>query len=126
MPNKTEPAPPEKYIFLDRDGVINRDSDAYVKSWAEFEFLPGSLAALKKLTLAGYRIIVVSNQAGIGRGLMTDHQVEELKNDLKAQVPMGRLGTPDEIARAAVFLASDDSSYITGCELPVSGGLGQL
>jgi NAD(P)-dependent dehydrogenase (short-subunit alcohol dehydrogenase family) len=49
-----------------------------------------------------------------------------LKRGLEAQVPLGRLGTPDEIARAAVFLASDDSSYITGSELPVSGGLGQL
>jgi len=57
---------------------------------------------------------------------MADRQVEELKRDLEVQVPMGRLGTPHEIARAAVFLASDDSSYMTGCELPVSGGLGQI
>lgn len=57
---------------------------------------------------------------------MENQQVEGLKSDLEGQVPMGRLGTPDEIARAAVFLASDDSSYITGCELPVSGGLGQI
>lgn len=57
---------------------------------------------------------------------MEDQQVEGLKNDLEDQVPMGRLGTPAEIARAAVFLASDDSSYMTGCELPVSGGLGQI
>jgi len=57
---------------------------------------------------------------------MTAGQVEELKRGLEAQVPLGRLGTPDEIARAAVFLASDDSSYITGSEIPVSGGLGQL
>ena len=61
-----------------------------------------------------------------GRLGMEDQQVEGLKSDLEGQVPMGRLGTPDEIARAAVFLASDDSSYMTGCELPVSGGLGQI
>ena len=61
-----------------------------------------------------------------GRLGMEDQQVEGLKSDLEDQVPMGRLGTPDEIARAAVFLASDDSSYMTGCELPVSGGLGQI
>lgn len=57
---------------------------------------------------------------------MTADEVAGLKRDLEAQVPMNRLGTPGEIARAAVFLASDDSSYITGAEVPVSGGLGQL
>lgn len=53
-------------------------------------------------------------------------RVAELKRGLEAQVPVGRLGTAREVARAALFLASDDSSYITGCELPVSGGLGLL
>jgi len=45
---------------------------------------------------------------------------------LEATVPMNRLGTPDEIAKAAVFLASDDSSYITGIELFVDGGTAQI
>jgi NAD(P)-dependent dehydrogenase (short-subunit alcohol dehydrogenase family) len=57
---------------------------------------------------------------------MTADQVEALKKALEAQVPMGRLGTAEEVARAAVFLASDDASYLTGAELPVSGGLGQI
>ena len=57
---------------------------------------------------------------------LTDNQLEGLKTDLQVQVPMGRLGTPEEIARAAVFLASHDASYITGAEWPVSGGLGQI
>jgi NAD(P)-dependent dehydrogenase (short-subunit alcohol dehydrogenase family) len=52
--------------------------------------------------------------------------VETLKKGLAEQVPARRLGTPEEVARAAVFLASDDATYITGCELPVSGGLGQI
>jgi NAD(P)-dependent dehydrogenase (short-subunit alcohol dehydrogenase family) len=45
---------------------------------------------------------------------------------LSASVPLGRLGTPDEIAKAAVFLASDDSSFVTGIELFVDGGAAQI
>jgi len=40
----------KRYVFLDRDGVINKDSPDYVKSWSEFEFLPGSLDAIRLLT----------------------------------------------------------------------------
>ncbi|MGZ6243046.1 MAG: SDR family oxidoreductase, partial [Candidatus Binataceae bacterium] len=51
---------------------------------------------------------------------------EELKASLIASVPLGRLGIADEIARAAVFLASDDSSFVTGTELFVDGGAAQI
>ena len=51
---------------------------------------------------------------------------DDVKKGLIAGVPMGRLGTPDEIAKAAVFLASDDSSFITGIELFVDGGTAQV
>ena len=44
----------KRYVFLDRDGVINKDSPDYVKSWAEFEFLPGSLDAIRLLTEQGF------------------------------------------------------------------------
>jgi NAD(P)-dependent dehydrogenase (short-subunit alcohol dehydrogenase family) len=51
---------------------------------------------------------------------------EERLKMIKGGVPLGRLGTPDEIAKAAVFLASDDSSYVTGIELFVDGGMAQV
>jgi len=67
LPSDTTSSAPPKYIFLDRDGVINRDSSDYIKRWEEFEFLPGSLTAIRNLTTAGYRIIIITNQSIIGR-----------------------------------------------------------
>ena len=58
-----------KLIILDRDGTINHDSDKYIKSPAEWKPVKGSLEAIARLTQAGFRIVVATNQSGIGRGL---------------------------------------------------------
>lgn len=58
-----------KLIILDRDGVINVDSDQFIKSPAEWKPLPGSLEAIARLSQAGYRVVVATNQSGVGRGL---------------------------------------------------------
>ena len=58
-----------KLIILDRDGVINYDSDQFIKSPEEWKPLPGSLAAIARLCQAGYRVVVATNQSGVGRGL---------------------------------------------------------
>lgn len=58
-----------KLIILDRDGVINHDSDEFVKSTEEWIPLPGSLEAIARLNQAGYRVVVATNQSGIARGL---------------------------------------------------------
>jgi len=58
-----------KLVILDRDGVINEDSDDYVKSVAEWQPIPGSLEAIARLSQAGCHVAVASNQSGIGRGL---------------------------------------------------------
>ena len=57
-----------RLIILDRDGVINQDSDDYIKSVDEFIPLPGSLEAIARLSQAGYRVAVATNQSGIARG----------------------------------------------------------
>lgn len=57
-----------KLVILDRDGVINYDSDEYIKSVDEFVFIPGSVEAIARLNQAGYRVAVATNQSGIGRG----------------------------------------------------------
>lgn len=59
-----------KLVILDRDGVINEDSDAFIKSVAEWHPIPGSLAAIAQLYQAGYHVYIASNQSGIGRGLL--------------------------------------------------------
>jgi D-glycero-D-manno-heptose 1,7-bisphosphate phosphatase len=58
-----------KLAILDRDGVINYDSKQFIKSPAEWRPIPGSLEAIAKLTQSGYRVVVATNQSGLGRGL---------------------------------------------------------
>ena len=58
-----------KLVILDRDGVINEDSDDYIKSPDEWHPIPGSLAAIARLHRAGWRVVVVTNQSGVARGL---------------------------------------------------------
>ena len=70
-------------LFLDRDGVINeRIIDGYVKKWEEFSFLPGVLDAMKLLDKFFGRIVVVSNQQGVGKELMTEQDVNGLHKKL--------------------------------------------
>jgi len=74
-------------LFLDRDGVVNRKlENAYVRDWDEYEFLPGVLNALR--TLAGIfgRTIIVTNQQGIGKGLMTEADLASLHNQMIAAI----------------------------------------
>ena len=68
----------KKFIFLDRDGVINEDLFDYVKSPLEFKFIKGSLEAIIKLSKSGFQIIVVTNQACIGTGIATTQDVENV------------------------------------------------
>jgi D-glycero-D-manno-heptose 1,7-bisphosphate phosphatase len=65
-------------ICLDRDGVINQDSDAYVKNADEWIPLPGSLEAIATLTKAGKAVMIASNQAGISKGKFTAHDLENM------------------------------------------------
>jgi NAD(P)-dependent dehydrogenase (short-subunit alcohol dehydrogenase family) len=69
----------------------------------------------------GYTETAIFNKAGLAQ-----ERVDELKVGFAAAVPMGRMGRPDEVAKAAVFLASDDSSYVAGIELFVDGGVAQV
>ena len=67
--------------FLDRDGVINADR-AYVHRWEDFEFLPGALEAMARLDAAGWRLVIVTNQSGIARGLYDEAQFDALMREV--------------------------------------------
>ena len=64
-------------VFLDRDGVINVDS-GYVGDWDSFVFLPGVIEAMRALCDAGYALVIVTNQSGIGRGFYTEEDFQVL------------------------------------------------
>ncbi len=73
-----------KYVFLDRDGVINEfpGNGNYVTKVKNFQFIPGSLQAIRKLTEAGYTIFVISNQAGVGKGVYSENKLNRINNKM--------------------------------------------
>ena len=76
-----------KFVLLDRDGVINqRIIGGYVTSWPEFVFLPGVLDALRLLEQNQYAVLVLSNQAGVGKGLMSMLDLEEITRRFRERV----------------------------------------
>jgi D-glycero-D-manno-heptose 1,7-bisphosphate phosphatase len=75
-----------KIIFIDRDGVINVDLGGYVTRPEDFRFETGAGEALKKFSLKGYRIIVISNQAGVGDGVFTEEQLEAVQQSMEASL----------------------------------------
>lgn len=74
-----------KMIFLDRDGVINRKAPPhdYIKSVNEFHMLPGAGEAIHLLNVAGYKVVIVTNQRGIARGLMTMEDLNQVHQFMK-------------------------------------------
>lgn len=77
--------------FLDRDGVLNLDR-AYVHAIEEFEWVPGALDAARRLAEAGFALVIVTNQSGIGRGYYTEADFERLTAWMKAELE--RAGAP--------------------------------
>lgn len=106
-----------KAVFLDRDGVVNKypgDYD-YVKSWQEFRFLPGVFRALRLLLENGFKIFIISNQAGVGKGLYSQGQLDEItKNMLDAFSTEG-------IEISGVYYCTHTPEDHCGCRKPKSG-----
>ncbi|MGR9073605.1 MAG: D-glycero-beta-D-manno-heptose 1,7-bisphosphate 7-phosphatase [Gammaproteobacteria bacterium] len=75
-----------KYVLLDRDGVINQDSDDYIKSPEEWNPIEGSLEAIALLNRHGYKVVVVTNQSGLRRGLFNRETLDRIHAKMRAMV----------------------------------------
>ncbi len=75
-----------KIIILDRDGVINEDSDAYIKSHEEWVPITGSIEAIVRLGLAGFTVVVVTNQSGLARGLFSETALSNMHHKMSQLV----------------------------------------
>ena len=130
----------QKALPLMPDGaaIIVNGSIASIKGMPAFGVYAASKAALRSFARTWsvdlkdrkIRVNVISPGTVITPGYksagLSDEQIEEFEAQASAATPLGRAGTPDEIAKAVVFLASDDSSFITGIELFVDGGAAQI
>jgi len=109
-----------KLIVLDRDGVINHDSDQFIKTPDEWRPVPGSLEAIARLNHAGFRVVVATNQSGVGRGLLdiaTLNAIHEKMHRALAQVG-GRLD--------AIFFCPHTADSQCGCRKPKPGMLEEI
>ena len=68
----------KKVVFLDRDGTINVDSADYIKNRSEFEFIPGSIQAIRDLTVNGYTVIVITNQSALARRFVSAEELDAM------------------------------------------------
>jgi D-glycero-D-manno-heptose 1,7-bisphosphate phosphatase len=73
-------------VFLDRDGVINRLRSDYVTSWDTFEFLPHAKDAIRMLSGAGIRVVVVTNQRAVARGLLSVEELTAIHENMRAEL----------------------------------------
>jgi len=109
----------KKFIFLDRDGVINEDLYDYVTSPKDFRFIEGSLEAIKTLTSSGYEIIVATNQACIGSGIASEEEIKEVNEFMTQKIT--EVGGKIE----AVMVCPHKQDARCGCRKPEIGLLVQ-
>ena len=104
-------------VILDRDGVINHDSDDYIKSPDEWQPLPGSLEAIARLCRADYTVVVATNQAGVGRGLFSLEMLIRIHRKMASSIrdKGGRLDS--------VFFCPHSPADQCGCRKPKPGML---
>ena len=109
-----------KLIVLDRDGVINQDSDQFIKTPDEWRVVPGSLEAIARLNHAGYRVVVATNQSGIGRGLFDMAMLNTIHE--KMHKALAHVGARLD----AVFFCPHTADARCDCRKPKPGMLAEI
>jgi len=109
-----------KLIILDRDGVINNDSDQFIKNPEEWVPIPGSLEAIAQLNQAGYRVVVATNQSGVGRGLFDMAMLNTIHDKMHKACSM--VGARID----AVFFCPHAANAKCGCRKPKSGMMEEI
>ncbi len=109
-----------KLVILDRDGVINHDSDQFIKSTEEWKPIAGSLEAIARLSQAGYRVVVATNQSGVGRGLF-DMAVLNAIHDKMCKAVAQAGGRID-----AIFYCPHAADAECNCRKPKSGMIEEI
>ena len=104
-----------KLVILDRDGVINRDSDSFIKGPEEWFALPGSLEAIARLSRANWRVVVASNQSGIARGLFSMATLNAIHAKLRSE--LAHVGG----AIDAIFICPHGPDERCACRKPATG-----
>ncbi|MFM2111709.1 MAG: hypothetical protein RLZZ271_369 [Pseudomonadota bacterium] len=109
-----------KLVILDRDGTINMDSDDYIKSALEWEPLPGAMQAIAALNHSGWRVVVATNQSGIGRGLFDITALNEMHDKMNRLLAVhgGRVD--------AVFYCPHSPEEECNCRKPAPGLFEQI
>jgi D-glycero-D-manno-heptose 1,7-bisphosphate phosphatase len=105
----------QRYILLDRDGVINHDSDEFIKSPDEWIPIEGSLEAIALFNAQGYQVIVVTNQSGVARGLLDEAMLE------KIHAKMHRLVSEKGGHIAAIYFCPHGVGSACECRKPKAG-----
>jgi len=110
----------KRFIILDRDGVINEDSDSFIKSPEEWRPIPGSLEAIALLNRHGWEVIVITNQSGIARGLFDRTTLDRIHNKMRSLVERagGRI--------AAIYVCPHGPADDCTCRKPKPGLLEQF
>jgi D-glycero-D-manno-heptose 1,7-bisphosphate phosphatase len=107
--------PLTKLIILDRDGVVNYDSDQFIKSPEEWKPIPGSLEAIARLNQAGFKVVLATNQSGVGRGLFDMAMLNAIHD--KMHKALAQIGARID----ACFFCPHAADSECGCRKPKPG-----